>query len=134
MSELSEFRRQVLKKSQKALSEELGYEKWQTYAAQEAGKNPLPLEVKERLEKKFKFKGAWPDQERAAPVLGRLAAQEDGDRGGISDRELGRLEGLIEAQGAELRRLRRRLEEAFVLIQDLGRRAGIEASPGEPVE
>lgn len=65
MSQLSEFRRKVLKKSQQVLSDELGYENWKTYAAQEQGRNPFPLEVKERLEKKYKFKGPWPAEEKA---------------------------------------------------------------------
>ena len=66
MSELSEFRRQVLKKSQQALSAELGYEKWTTYAAQEQGKNPLPAEIKALLRgRKYKFEGRFPDEEEA---------------------------------------------------------------------
>jgi hypothetical protein len=64
MSQLSDFRRKVLKKSQEALSAELGYDKWATYAAQERGENPLPEEVKDRLRgKKYGFQGAWPDEE-----------------------------------------------------------------------
>jgi len=68
VSQLSEYRRKVLKKSQEELSAELGYEKWQTYAAQEQGKNPLPLDIKGRLTKKYKFNGAWPDEERGGQV------------------------------------------------------------------
>lgn len=67
MSQLYEWRRKVLKKSQEALAEELGYgDKWATYAAQERGDNPLPEDVKERLRAKpYKFAGLWPDDEIA---------------------------------------------------------------------
>jgi hypothetical protein len=123
MSQLSDFRRKVLKKSQEALSAELGYEKWQTYAAQERGDNPLPEAIKTKLRgKKYDYQGAWPDEEaKEAPA-------------GVSEREIGKLEGRIDEQGKEIARLRRRLGEAFRLIQDLGRLAGIELPPAEPVE
>jgi hypothetical protein len=49
-------------------------------------------------------------------------------------REAGRLEGKIEEQGKVIARLRRRLNETLVLIQDLGHRAGIEVPPQEPLE
>ena len=59
-------------------------------------------------------------------------------KGGVSredfDRWTGRVDGLLEERKKEIGNLRRRLGEAFVLIQDLGHRAGIELPPVEPVE
>lgn len=69
MSHLSDWRRKTLKKSQQVLSAELGYEKWQTYAAQERGDNPLPVDIKDRLRKKYKYDGDWPDEMEAISVF-----------------------------------------------------------------
>lgn len=65
MSQLFEWRRKVLKKSQKEVAEALGYgEQWPTYAAQERGDNPLPEEVKKALRlKPYKYAGPFPDEE-----------------------------------------------------------------------
>lgn len=111
MSELSEFRRQVLKKSQQALSAELGYEKWTTYAAQEQGKNPLPAEIKALLRgRKYKFEGRFPDEEEAqeapAPAGGPYVTEKD------FAHENGRLLGRIET-------LERALENLGEIVREL---------------
>jgi hypothetical protein len=114
MSQLSEYRRKVLKKSQEALSAELGYEKWQTYAAQENGRNPLPEEVKKKLRgKKYDYTGPWPDQE----------AQEAAGAGSMPSglaREVVKLEGRLEGLERAFERLAEAVRE--LAIRDEERR------------
>jgi DNA-binding XRE family transcriptional regulator len=119
MSQLSEYRRKVLKKSQEALSKELGYDKWQTYAAQERGDNPLPEAMKTKLRgKKYDYQGAWPDEETQAPVAGAYATASD----------LAELRGAVKAhveqweKGQE--KVLERLEAALRRIEKLERGDG----------
>lgn len=81
-----------------------------------------------------KKKGYQQALERAKEVYKVREKKEWVTPGAADERGLGRLEGRIDEQGKEIARLRRRLGEAFALIQDLGRRAGIELPPQEPVE
>lgn len=78
MSQLFDWRRKTLKKSQEALALELGYgENWTTYAAQERGENPLPPEIKEVLRKKpYKYAGLFPDEEATPLTRDDLKALE----------------------------------------------------------
>jgi hypothetical protein len=79
MSQLYDWRRKVLKKSQKELAEALGYgEQWPTYAAQERGENPLPEEIKQALKAKpYKYSGPFPDEEDEPLTKADLAEFRD---------------------------------------------------------
>lgn len=76
-------------------------------------------------------KGTYPIQGHSAGqagATGSLGAYATASEVGLM---IGKVEGRLEEK---ISRLERRLKEAFVLIQDLGRRAGIELPPQEPVE
>lgn len=75
LSRLAQFRKEVLKKSQEEAADLLGYEKTGTYAAQERGENPIPLDIKKRIKKEWKFDGPWPDEEDSEEAGGSLTRE-----------------------------------------------------------
>lgn len=75
LSRLAQFRKEVLKKSQEEAADLLGYEKTGTYAAQERGENPIPLDIKKRIKKEWKYDGPWPDEEGSEEAGGGLTRE-----------------------------------------------------------
>lgn len=101
-----------------------------TVSSWKTGRNGIPPEYQKQI-RTLGYTGPWPHdkaQESPAPAGGPYATASDFVALKAS------LEKETELLRKDVARLRRRLGEAFALIQDLGRRAGIELPPQEPVE